>query len=607
MSNKRIIKTQIQIEEEKATQQTQWQDRRLPIEYACVIYARQSTTKQTVENLESAALQTTAQIEKAERMGWTDGNMRIICIENELASKKFGDGKLRGVSGSLRIDQRAGLSVVMEHIRKDEVKAIFAYNESRLFRDEYQIEVNTFVKACADHDVRVITQMYTYDFVRNPFDAQQFRHQCQFAADYNKHFVKGVLLPARDRVSERGQYDGRFVPVGFIVDTDKDSPTYDRYVAYEPHTKIVQWIFRRYRELNGRLFDLGRELSAMPYVFPSFEAGIKIPKIALKTKNGGYDIGRSGLIFMLTNPAYIGRWTFRGTLKDNNHAAIVDSDDFMFAFNRLSPLTLDGEINESQRSLPVRYTQNGKAESHALLKYVITSTHSGVYTRSSHPEQYCIIVPKPDAYAPTVGAGIGIAEIDALFLKEMFGWLEWFRMMDDTLPKNMYHQLEKVKQEKNKAFADIAEQLTGYRTEATNIDRVLRLASDTLDDSSIRSYSVRLKQLRTIIAELEKVQHEADKADRDVQESRERINEVLNGWNEMSLEKQRRFISLIVEKVIIAPVSPRWFYIEIVWKTPYLTRQAGYIARNDGANTQWTKKEEELLQHLGIILLIVSL
>ena len=594
---KRIIKTQVQVAEEKAAKQEHWQDRSLPTEYACIIYARQSTTRQTVENVESAAMQTTAQIEKAERMGWIDADKRILCIENEVASKRFGDGKLRGVSGSLRIDQRPGLSIVMEHIKNDNVKAVFAYNESRLFRDEFQIEVNTFIKACLEHDVRIITQFYTYDFVRNRYDAQQFRHQCQFAADYNAHFVKGVLLPARDRVSERGEYDGRRVAVGYIVNTDKTSPTYNRYIPYAPHAVIVRWIFKRYRELDGRLFDVGRELDAMPYVFPAFEAGIKIPKIAVEPKNGGYGIGRYGLAYMLQNSVYIGHWTFRGvTISTDNHAPIVDVDDFMYAFNRLSPVTLEGEPNPHMRELPVRYTQQGRA-SDALLKYVIKAPHASVYTRSSEPQQYRIGISKAELeeYGAKVKGEIGIEEIDTLFEQEMFRRLEWFRFMDDVLTENMYDQLQKIKQEKEKAFAGIAEQLQGYKAEATNIDRVLRVASDTLDDATIRNYSVRLKELRSIIVELEKVQHEADKADKDVAESQSHINEILHDWQHMSLEKKQKFISLIVESVVIDVASPRFLYIEINWKAPYEARHRGYLARSRSSRTFWNVEEETLL------------
>ena len=47
-------------------------------------------------------------------------------------------------------------------------------SDSRLFRDEFMIGPDTFIKACYDHDVQVVTWTYRYDFRRNPYDMDQF-------------------------------------------------------------------------------------------------------------------------------------------------------------------------------------------------------------------------------------------------------------------------------------------------------------------------------------------------------------------------------------------------------------------------------------------------
>src|SRR5579884_855695 len=215
------------------------------------IYARQSTTKQTVENKESSEAQTKDQLEKVRAIGWSDDNVTLF-IE--------GDGK-RGVSGRIRIDKRTGLNALMEGIYAGRFKYIFVMNEARLFRDETMIGPDTFIDACKTHDVIVVTDMYRYDFNRNPYDADQFRIQCQIAARFITDHV-GMMNRMRDRVAKRGQYFGGGIGIGYILDEN------NRPIPYEPHALIIRWMFKQYRLLNGNITRLARELNAKEYVFP---------------------------------------------------------------------------------------------------------------------------------------------------------------------------------------------------------------------------------------------------------------------------------------------------------------------------------------------------
>src|SRR6266516_452016 len=155
----------------------------------CAIQARQSTTKQTVENRESSEAQTKDQLDRVYQLGWTDGLITVF-IE--------GEGK-RGVSGRLRIDERPGLNTLLEGVYNGTFKTIFTWNESRLFRDEFMIGPDTFIKACYDHDVMLVTLLYCYDFRRSSYDMDQFRMQCQIAARFIKDQI-GFMHDMRDRV-----------------------------------------------------------------------------------------------------------------------------------------------------------------------------------------------------------------------------------------------------------------------------------------------------------------------------------------------------------------------------------------------------------------------
>ena len=81
----------------------------------------------------------------------------------------------------------------------------------------------------------------------------------------------------------QGEYDGRAVPIGFIVDRRKEiivtdqfvpNPTYKRFIVYEPHARVVRWLFLRFMECGGRVKRLYQELVTMPYVFPAFSPDV---------------------------------------------------------------------------------------------------------------------------------------------------------------------------------------------------------------------------------------------------------------------------------------------------------------------------------------------
>src|SRR5258708_16773783 len=106
----------------------------------------------------------------------------------------------------------------------------------------------------------------------------RFLDAAQAAADYVTKHVKGRMLPARALLSLRGLADSRRLSVGYIV-TDRqryltdgsENPNYRRLVVYEPHAKVLRYLFRRYRELGGNLCALYHEIAAWPCVFPLFQ------------------------------------------------------------------------------------------------------------------------------------------------------------------------------------------------------------------------------------------------------------------------------------------------------------------------------------------------
>ena len=66
----------------------------------------------------------------------------------------------------------------------------------------------------------------------------------------------------------------------------------------------------------------------------------------LRQHQGRWCTTRQNLQAMLTNPMYLGHWTVNDSIViRDNHPPIVDTAAFLQAFNRLSPVSLDGSPN----------------------------------------------------------------------------------------------------------------------------------------------------------------------------------------------------------------------------------------------------------------------
>src|SRR5581483_6866824 len=376
------------------------------------IYARQSTKKQVINNKESYEQQTKDLWRQGLDLGWVEDGI-VIYIEN------IRNGKFVNASGRLRIDERPGLQALVERIEKDEVKTVLVWDIDRLFRDEDMVQPAVFVKTCKDHGCIVLTMEDTFDF-NNPYrdDRKRFLAIEQAAADYITKHIKGRMLPARARVSMRGQADGRRVSVGYIVDrreflANKElNPDYKKFVPYAPHAKVVRWLFKRYRELNGNLGRLYREISAWPFVFPFFDDMENAQDTTLSRNDKGFTLTKVGLALILSNVVYIGYWYYKGQIvSKSNHTAIVDEGDFWYAFNRLSPYKLDGERNTRNTS-----QVHGRTDKQGTLLADIIRSTNGRKVYAVHGS-YSIVDSQQSGYYM---ASIPIPELDAIYLNRLF-------------------------------------------------------------------------------------------------------------------------------------------------------------------------------------------
>src|SRR2546421_16278 len=141
-----------------------------------------------------------------------------------------------------------------------------------------------------------------YDFA-DEFLTEMFRWKCKEAGEFIKRQVKGWMLPARFRAAKQGCWSGLGdVSIGYVVDIDPKSPTYKRFIVYEPHAVLVVYLFNRFAELAGDLSKLMRELEENRLVFPQIPEELS-HSIYLKSRmmqiSGGQLRTRTALVSIL--------------------------------------------------------------------------------------------------------------------------------------------------------------------------------------------------------------------------------------------------------------------------------------------------------------------
>jgi DNA invertase Pin-like site-specific DNA recombinase len=567
----------------------------LALERFLAIYARQSTKEQVINNREAYDQQTVGLVKQAKEIGWPD-DLILMYIEN-----KRKDGKWVSASGRLRIDQRAGLQALTERIERDEVKTVLVWAVDRLFRDEDMIQPAVFAKLCKDHHCLVMTTDDLFDFNnKRRDDRKRFLDAAQAAADYVTKHVKGRMIPALAQLSLRGCADSRMLSVGYIVvdrqrylPDGSENPRYKRLVIYEPHARVVRWLFKRFRELGGNLRALLREINAWPCVFPFFEDPKHARYVSLSKNEKGYKITRGGLRALLTNTVYIGWWYFKGHIASKtNHDTIVSEADFWYAFNRLSPTTIDGEVNERPHVPPARYTHDGSPPPAALLDGIITGEDVPVYVMRTDPPDYMIVDETPEA-GHRQKVSIGVAELDAIFTQRLLMVLE-----HTEHGATLRERLQKIRNERAQELVSVDAQIVETRQQIAKWEKSKRIAQEEGYEDGEREAVRELKSKTAILRELQTKQETAAVEDSELLELLELLFGTALGWDGLSFQNKQRFIRLSTESITLSEVSTHFLKLEIEWTGPYGRTDVGFIWRKLGYLGSYTDEEKAVLREL---------
>jgi len=354
----------------------------LPIDRPVAVYYRQSSDAQ-VGNI-STTLQTVDMVEHLVARGWVRENVLMIDMD-------------AGVSGTKKIKERVGMSMVYDMIERAEIGMVAAQDVDRFFRDLTQIETNIFIDACRRNNVMVMTPRLVYDFAhpsQGKFFMQQFREESQRAADFIDYHIKGRLHKSKNYLSERGLWAGRMTVPGYMVDMRGKLPNgehnahFRKYVRFEPHAEIVVEIFKLFREFNGNHLRSWKYMEVHGPYFPEVTPEMIPEGFRLNLRlnyrspyNGRLMPSSMGLKHILFNVIYLGHWVHHSAIIQwNNHEGIVPPDLFMFAYNRLSPTDFFGEPNTEH--IPQRLFNRHKED-----RPVLPPTYSGLVFTDDLPER----------------------------------------------------------------------------------------------------------------------------------------------------------------------------------------------------------------------------
>jgi DNA invertase Pin-like site-specific DNA recombinase len=551
------------------------------------LIARQSSTRQTRENVESLKLQVEDAVEKYISQGWSQD---IITVH------VAGNGT-RGVSASkLRIDQRSELQDTIADIKAGSIKLVGAYSVSRLFRDKWGVQVGTFMEVCAEYDVLVKIGDRVYDF-NDANDRLIFKIEAEFAAKDNELRTK-LLTDARRRKSKRGEYDGRPLVVGFIVDRDKTSSTYGKFIVYEPHAKVVRRLYARYRELGGRFNLLAREVAMMAVVFPDFEEWVNkldVSRLRLKRVVGGYHIGRNALFNLLMAVEYVGFWKVNNeVLIDEQgkpiqaHQPIVDQDVWEYAFTRLSFTTLTGEPNTERIETRSNWIPANKSDGKSSLLHGILTSPIGTVQNSDG--KYRVTELRPGHLQRSNTLTVDAQYIDVLFSARLSERLVEMQAMGkgDFLKE----QLAQMEQTNNRALVGVDKQIARYQNEIKGMQAYIKATGATADEKTLLEYNTQILDARANLDALLAKKNAAKVKENSMHELIRRVSQLTGSDCYCSTETSRQFIELACERVELDEYSSHLLTLTVVWSVPFAQTDVCFIWREDGGHVSWDEADE---------------
>jgi DNA invertase Pin-like site-specific DNA recombinase len=559
--------------------QMEWQIPDLRTDEPIGVYPRQSTKKQLKNNRQSFEKQTQDSIKYLMKRGWPEELIKVYDQD-------------MGLSGTLGIEDRESLNQLIADIRAGRRRTVYAAEVDRLFRDEDRIDSNVFIKICKEADCLVLTDRAIYD-LRIPRHVDYFRDEIERAW---KYFESQILIRAHqhlDRARSQGLYDGGPVLMGYIIDRNPNSPTYKKYTPYQPHAQrsleYFQWLY----DCGGVWGIFEKKLNNLPYMYPIEEQWVKDQKAfstVLKVVYGteldeegkpkpiGYNFSRDGLKDYMRNRTLLGDQKYGDEWIENNHQAIIPRDLWEFAQEVIRSMK-EKDLHKRHYHTPV-----------PSVIYDLLHAGPGVeqrcVTRRLDKGTYTIVEYK--GLRQGIIASIDIDAFEQIFLEKFTERLR----ETDRFKDYEKHLLEPGKQAEERktnlkaAIHELSEQIDGL---------FLTLKSPKLDAS----------QRNDFVEERAKLIRRRDALNRELNiksplqtylKYKDLIHLMGKYWNRYPFEDRQALVALLIRRVPLEYLSPRFLRIIIEWKE--FPTDTGIIQRPITCSFRWTPEEDQIIREI---------
>ena len=540
-----------------------------------------------------------------------------------------------GLSGTLRPDQRPDMLRLFDDLDSGKLDGgtIACWQENRAFRDETHIYYNQLIDKMLQRNVVFVVispRLYIYD-MRDPFDMERLREKFKEAAEFIPKHIKGWLHPARERAAwVYGEWAGLgSLPPGFIVDYDKDSPTFKMPVPYWPHIEKNREMFELFMQLGGDISLFYNRLRHAPIIYPEFESWVDPHNIntfkASRYPGGGYYIkNTNSLLKLLTHPLHYGYRPVNDVIRRDEQGnkirefePVIELDLLDFAYYRLAKTDFDG--NPINNDKPRRYFQQDSDGNYGLVKYRITSNQGIVRTKPKGP--YNDKTPRRGMYViETVNqssylydriwnTAIMCEEIDTIIVKRLMEHVRDISKKRESIEtfQQQVNEIRKQRQSRIKqleaSIHDINRKQAGLTLSLASVELEIEEAKQA-DDKEKQELLQRRKELiteqidtleterQTLIQAMADLKKETEN---DYGSLDEELEELETLWPEYDFEHRRNLINFIVKEVVIDSMSTHWLRIQVLWLHEEWGREEMFYHRRVGNRKEWTDEEKKIL------------
>ncbi len=564
----------------------------LPCQRMAFVYKRLSTHEQVKKSLYSIQMQ-----DELERQAQGDGYTLDLSVEEVQRLKDTRDypgfyrnGQVHieerdlGISGTVGQDRREGLACLIQMVGDGLVESIYVIHVSRLFRDQTLIDGLTFGELCKEKGVILVVPNMRLN-LQDKMHMRIYRLELERAAD-ELELMSMRLGGARELKAKQGYFAAGLVALGYILDLDRESPTYEKFIPYEPHAEIVRLVFHTLLKETSSPYVVSRKFQREGIFIPPFQpeiAPLMNNRSALREMNqvhGGYRLTPTVVRRIATNPVYIGWWIWGGqVVRQYNHEPIIDEEVFWAVQERLA-----------------RGVRRGRASYSSPLPL------TGLLWCAAHPEPLGICAaPSRPGYMCQNEYALGLAD------HACFGIVNW--AFDDSIARFVVSQCslsgytEKVLQELTGQYEETKAKAKARKRAYSRLTREIENLRENLAQTTSK------RQVQLILEGIEEKLRERDRlaevtvnptrptlTPEQIEMVRDFLSNIESRWDELPGEMQNEFLRIVLERILIYPEGDR-FRAVIYWRTgleqELLIHRPPYPFSGDN---RWTPEEDEIVE-----------